>query len=94
MASWRKLLARMVADTDPRSYSYQEAATVLSQLGFVLAKPTGGSHRKWRRLIENGAERRTVVIGLVERGSGAIKPEYVKDMVQILKENNLLPDEV
>ena len=91
MASWRKLLARMVADPNPRSYYYEEAATVLNHLGFALAKPTGGSHRKWRRSLETETGRRTVIIGLVERGSGTMKPEYIKDMVAQLRANDLLP---
>lgn len=84
----------MVADPDPRSYTYEDAATVLGQLGFALAKPTGGSHRKWRRVVEDSAGRRTVVIGLVQKGRDTLKPEYIKDMVEILRENNLLPSKV
>jgi len=94
MASWRKVLAAMVADSNPRSYTYQQAATVLGHLGFALAKPTGGSHRKWRRALDvpRNAPPRSVIIGLVEKGTGTLKPEYVKDMIRILRENNLLPD--
>jgi hypothetical protein len=97
MASWRKRLARMVADPDPRSYRYKEAASILARLGFELAKPTDGSHRKWRRGIPDPTHpkgRRIVVIGLVESGRGTMKPEYVKDMVEILRANDLLPDGV
>jgi hypothetical protein len=94
MASWRKLLARMVSDPNPRSFTYEEAASVLGNLGFHLAKPGGGSHRKWRRVVEAAEGKRTVIIGLVEKGSGTLRPEYVKDMVRILRENGLLPDGV
>jgi hypothetical protein len=94
MASWRKLLARMVSDPNPRSFTYQEAATVLGNLGFHLAKSGGSSHRRWRRVVEAEGGPRTVVIGLVEKGSGTLRPEYVKQMVRILRENGLLLDGV
>lgn len=94
MGSWRKLLERMVADPKPRSYSYDEAATVLGQLGFQ-PKGRGGSHRKWRKAItEPDGTTRGVIIGLLDTGRGNLPPEYIQDMVQILRENNLLPDGV
>lgn len=91
MASWRKLLARMAADPKPVSYTYDEAASVLGQLGFALASKGGSSHRKWRR-EEPGKP--TVIIGLVDSGSGEIRKVYILDMIRILRENNLLPDGV
>lgn len=86
----------MVADPRPSSYTYEDAAGVLSQLGFTLAKPTGGSHRKWRLEVpDTGAVRgtRQVTIGLVQ-GSGTLKREYVQQMIETLRANNLLPAEV
>ena len=41
MAQWKKLLVRMLEDTDPRNYSYEEAAQVLEHLGFALAPVSG-----------------------------------------------------
>jgi hypothetical protein len=94
MPSWKKLLASMVADPKPRSYTYEDAASVLSHLGFELANPKPrGSHRLWRISIEKAHEKRTVYVGLVEAGSGNLKPIYVTKMVRILQENDLLPSE-
>ena len=89
MAKWRKVLARMLQDTDPRKYTYDDAAGVLQQLGFTLAPHGDGSHRKWRY---RGVEGLVVVIGLVEKGSGTLKPVYIRDMVKQLRDNRLLPE--
>jgi hypothetical protein len=86
----------MVADPKPSSYSYEDAAAILSQLGFTLAKPAGGSHRKWRREVADPTSpsgNRQVTIGLVQ-SSGSMKREYVQDMIAALEANNLLPAEV
>lgn len=96
MASWRKLLARMVADPDPRSYTYDEAAGILGQLGFAppKKKKRGGSHRKFRLEVDDpSAEhgKRGVIIGLVDSGSGTLKPVYIIQMVSTLRANDLLP---
>ena len=94
MASWRKRLARMVADPDPRSYTYEEASGILEHLGFELAKPTSGSHRKFRRAVADPSApsgKRGVIVGLVQKGAGTLKPKYVLEMVRTLRENNLLP---
>ena len=94
MPGWRKVLAAMVADGDPRSYSYDDAAKILSRLGFVLARPGKGSHRMWKLAITTAAgEKRTVTIGLVDAGRGTLKPEYIKTMVQRLLENGLVAAE-
>ncbi len=96
MPSWRKLLARMVADRRPRSYSYQDAARILQQLGFTLATPTDGSHRKWRVEVSDSASAsgtRRVTVGLVDRGNGTMKPVYVLKMVEVLQANRLIPDD-
>ena len=90
MGNWRKLLAEMVANKNPCNYRYEQATRVLGHLGFVEAKNSGTSHRKWR-LARPG--RPTIIIGLVE-GAGPMKKVYILDMVRILQENDLLPDEV
>ena len=94
MASWRKRLADMVADSDPRSYTYDEAARILVNLGFAPPKKSGGSHRKFRiEIADPGTEsgKRGVIVGLVESGSGTLKPVYITHMVSVLQSNNLLP---
>jgi predicted RNA binding protein YcfA (HicA-like mRNA interferase family) len=83
----------MAADPRPKGYRYDEAATVLTNLGFECAKG-GGSHRMWRKAFTDGETRRTVVIGLLDAGRGTMKLEYVRDMVETLRKNRLLPDEV
>lgn len=96
MGSWRKLLARMVADSQPRSYTYEQAKRVLENLDFELAPPEG-SHRKFRRVVVDPASpsgKRTVVIGLKEAGSGKLKPKYITVMVHTLRENKMLPEGV
>lgn len=37
---------------------------------------------------------RGVIIGLVDYGSGPVPPEYVKEMVRTLQENDLIPSGV
>ncbi len=91
VASWRKLLARMVSDPDPREYTYDQAARVLDRLGFTLAPVGGGSPRKWRYRSPDGTT--VVVVGLVDRGSGTLKPIYIREMVQQLQANGLLPSD-
>ena len=96
MAQWKKLLAAMVADRRPISYTYDEAATVLSQLGFVQEKGAT-SHRKWSRQVVDSASRsgtRTITVGLNAKGKRKLPPGYIREMVQTLQENNLLPDGV
>jgi predicted RNA binding protein YcfA (HicA-like mRNA interferase family) len=89
MAKWEKVLARMLNDAKPIGYTYQEAASVLANLGFSL-KGTGGSHRKWARKL--GAS--TVVIGLVESGSGTLKAYLIRDLIKTLNEHSLIPKEI
>lgn len=88
MAKWEKLLLRMVADQDPRGYTYSEAASVLAGIGFAAPSKPKGSHRLWR-LKRQGCS--LVVVGLVEKGHGPLKPVYIKDMVATLQKNGLLP---
>jgi len=94
MPSWKKLLRRMVADRNPKSYTYDEAAGILEQLLFDPPRNPSGSHRKFRRGIADPAApsgERGVIIGLVDAGSGKMNPEYIKQMVQTLRDNGLLP---
>ena len=96
MPGWKKRLSRIVQDPRPTSYTYDEVARLLeNHLGFTLAKPIDGSHRRFRRRIPDpsrpGSET-TIVVGLV--APGILKPEYVKAMVRVLRANGLLPDGV
>lgn len=98
MAQWKKLLARIVTDRRPTSYTYEELASLLvNRLGFTLATPIDGSHRRFRRFVPVAGEEgkaRTVTIGLLDYGSGPVAPEYVKEMVQTLRANDFLPEGV
>lgn len=94
MSQWKKLLRAMVADRRPISYTYEEAANVLDKLNFTLHDGEG-SHRKWWIELPDPAAKngkRTVTIGLVQKGSGKLHRAYIDTMVQTLQENNLLPD--
>ena len=83
------LLARMLTDRNPATYTYAEAVRVLRHLDeFNLAPHGGGSHRKWRGISPSGT---VVVVGLVDKGSGALKPYLIREMLQQLRENALLP---
>jgi hypothetical protein len=87
----------MVADRNPRSYSYDEVAGVLVNLGFAPPRKGGGSHRKFRIEVPDPSSpvgRRGVIIGLVEKGHGTLKPKYITEMVRTLRENGLLPEGV
>jgi hypothetical protein len=88
VANWQKLLRRMLTDANPIGYTYDEAVLVLSHLGFQLAPHGGGSHRKWRQRSPAG---NPVVIGLVEKGSGSLKPYLVRDMIQQLRLHRMIP---
>ena len=96
MPNWKKLLARIVTDRKPVTYTYEQLSNLLvNHLGFTLAKPIDGSHRRFRRRIPNPSQpgtETTVIIGLV--APGVQKPEYVKAMVRTLRANALLPDGV
>jgi hypothetical protein len=88
LARWKKLLERMLSDLHPTSYSYEDAAAILAALGFVVAPTSGGSHRKWRFRSEAG---NVIVIGLVQKGRGTLKPYLIRDMLKILRESGLIP---
>ena len=87
MGSWRKLLRKMADDPKPRGYTYDEAALILSNLGFAKPSKPGGSHRAWR-LEQPGGN--VVRVFLVEKGHGTLKPEYIQDMVATLRAHGLL----
>lgn len=88
MARWKKTLAKMLNDQKPVGYSYDEAAAILSHLGFSLAPSSGGSHRKWWRRIGEGT---TARVGLVEKGSGTLREYQVRDMIAVLRTHGLIP---
>jgi len=78
----------MLSDHSPTTYSYDDASLILRRLGFDLAPHAGGSHRKWRRRAGLGA---VIVIGLVEKGSGTLKPYLIRDMIAQLTDHGLIP---
>jgi hypothetical protein len=78
----------MLEDSSPTAYVYEDAATVLSALGFEVAPHGGGSHRKWRRRLANG---NIVVIGLVQTG-GTLRPYLVRQMISQLRDHGIVPD--
>jgi len=81
----------MANDPKPVRYTYDDAASILRALGFALAKTSGTSHRRWRIQAPNG---RPVTVALVDCGRGPVKSVYIKEMVRLLKENDLLPSKV
>jgi hypothetical protein len=91
MAKWKKTLARMLQDAKLIDYTYEEAAAVLRGLSFDLAPTTSGSHRKWRRRCADGT---VVVVGLVEKGTGTLKPYLVRDMLTQLRAHDLVPSDL
>jgi hypothetical protein len=78
----------MLTDDTPTSYTYADAAAVLRQLHFDLAPHAGGSHRKWRKRLPDGT---SVIIGLVEHGSGSLKAYLIRDLVAQLRLHGLIP---
>jgi hypothetical protein len=91
VATWKKLLARMLTDSSPTAYTYGEASSVLRHLNFALAPSGGGSHRKWRRKLPDGT---VIVIGLIEKGTGALKAYLIRDMVRQLINYGLVPPDL
>lgn len=91
MARWEKLLERMLSDPKPITYTYADACAVLKALGFEVAPHSGGSHRKWRLKLPDG---NVVLVGLVEKGHGTLKPYLIRDMVALLRSNGLVPKEL
>lgn len=89
MSRWEKILDRMAASRRCAGFTYKEAAAVLEGLGFVQAQD-GSSHRRWVLLREGHP---AVIIGLVDKGHGEIKPVYIKTLVEQLRAAGLLSDE-
>jgi len=87
MSRWRKLLADMANDSDPRNYTYEEAVAVLRGLSFAAAPHGAGSHRVWRGLTQGGT---VVVVGLVDRGHGTLKPYLIREMIAQLRSNGFI----
>lgn len=81
----------MLRDSNPITYTYADACAVLVASGFEVAPNSGGSHRKWRAKLANG---NVVLVGLVEKGHGTLKPYLIRDMVAQLRANGLVPKEL
>ena len=90
MASWKKLLWQMAADTSPRGYTYEDAARILRSLAFEEPTKRNGSHRLWRLRLADG---NVAYVGLVQKGHGTMKPGYIRDMVAELRKYDLIPHE-
>ena len=91
MARWKKLLVRMLSDSSPITYAYRDATHMLEALGFEVAPHGGGSHRKWRGGLPGG---NVIIIGLVEKGSGSLKPYLIRDMLAQLRSSGLVPEDM
>lgn len=81
----------MLSDEKPITYTYADACVVLSGLGFEVAPHAGGSHRRWRRRLANG---NVIIIGLVEKGKGTLKPYLIRDLIDQLRTNAIVPDDL
>jgi predicted RNA binding protein YcfA (HicA-like mRNA interferase family) len=81
----------MAADPKPVGYTYDDASSILRALGFALAKTSGTSHRRWRIKASNG---RSVTVAVVDSGRGPAKSVYIKEMIRLLRTNDLIPPEV
>ena len=91
MARWKKLLSKMLSDSNPITYTYEDSIQVLQALGFEVAPHAGGSHRKWRRRLPDG---NVVIVGLVEKGHGALKPYLSRDLVAQIRSSGLIPEDM
>lgn len=78
----------MANNPKPVSYAYDDAASILRATGFVLAKTSGTSHRRWRIKAPNG---QSITVALVDAGKGPMKSVYIKEMIRLLSENDLIP---
>lgn len=79
----------MLDDPKPVNYTYDDCTRVLRQLGFVLATRSGTRHRKWRHAGLGGV----ATVGLLDI-PGFLPCEYVTEMLEQLKRNNLIPSDV
>lgn len=48
----------------------------------------GERHRRWRRRFASG---NVVIVGLVEKGNGTLKPYLIRDLIAQLRANDLVP---
>jgi hypothetical protein len=94
MGGATRLLAAMLRAENPVTFTYDDAAKVLSSLGFEPArtKPKG-SHRLWRLETNQGGVRNSIYVGLVDQGHGPMKAVYIKKMLAILLQNRLIQSE-
>ncbi len=90
MAHWEKTLTRMARRGSASGYTYREAAAVLSGLGLKLARSTGTSHRTWRGVGRDGLP---FYVGLVDHGSGTLKPYLIRDMISTLRQHGIIAPE-
>lgn len=91
VARWKKLLGRMLADTNPVGYSYGDAAGVLQHLNFVVGPVGATSHRKWRGAAADGT---VLYVGLVDKGAGHLKPWMIREMLDVLRPSGLIPTDL
>lgn len=77
MARWEKRLADM--RTNPRGWRYDQVVSILTPVGFEPPRKPSGSHRAFRH--PNGR-----YVGLVDSGSGTLKPVYVEKAVEAVDE--------
>ncbi len=89
MSRWRRVLLKMAQSQRGVGFTYNDAAAVLRGLDFEQ-KCEGSSHRRWVRLREGEP---AVIIGLVEKGHGELKPVYIKTLVERLRDAGLIPED-
>ncbi|MCA2992055.1 type II toxin-antitoxin system HicA family toxin [Gemmatimonas sp.] len=89
MGSWKRILKQMRKSPRCVGFTYADAAKVLEALGFHQSS-YGGSHRRWVMLR---ADNPPVIIGLVDKGHGDMKPVYVKDMLASLVAHGILSED-
>jgi hypothetical protein len=83
----QSLIVRIAAHVIDRGRSPSHASTAL---GFQVAPHAGRSHRKWWLKLQSG---NVVLVGLVEKGHGTLKPYLIRDMVEQLRSNGVVPKE-
>ena len=56
-----------------------------------VAPHGGGSHRRWRHKLPSG---NVIIIGLVQKGNGTLKPYLIRDLIGQLRANDLVPPDL
>lgn len=79
----------MRESSNPCNFAFEDCDRVLSRTGFVLAKNSGTSHRKY---VLKRAGLPTVIIGILHPGSGHVARWYVEDMLAELEKHHLFPE--